>query len=71
MREEKQNGRKGRAYLNDFVVSDDGKYIYQGITYRFDGDNSSKRRRYAYTNGVMQSVKNYVEHPEEIKDISF
>ena len=49
MKEKKQNGRKGRAYLNDFVVSDDGKYIYQGITYSFDGDNSSKRRRYAYT----------------------
>jgi iron only hydrogenase large subunit-like protein len=30
---------------------------------------NSDGRRFAYTNGVMQSVKNYVEHPEEIKDI--
>ncbi len=34
-----------------------------------DTNIHSDGRRYAYSNGVMQSVKNYVQNPEVIKDI--
>lgn len=47
MKDENRSGRGRRAHLGDFVRGEGGRFVYRGVTYRFEGSPFERRRRYA------------------------